>query len=120
MVVQVTQERLVELKAIGELPLHIAHRLEELVEDGTGLLDVMITNKAILHACEECTRAARSVRRALRRREEEFVRREVSTSVKETMPERQPVFLHEHLEDQMSLGSASTFRAWVTHGFEVE
>jgi len=102
MIVDLSKETFVELKSFGKLSLYLPDRLEKLMKDGTRLLDMLLGCETILNRGQErlrriCSSTCTSVFRGWGR-DEELLRREMSTSVKEFMTIREPVLLYQDLE----------------------
>jgi hypothetical protein len=91
--VQVAQEELVELEARRELPLDVVHGLQELVEHGTRLFDMVVSHEPILHAREQglCDISAATT---IHWRQEELLARKVATPVQKSMSKAHEVLLY--------------------------
>mgnify|MGYP001562662008 FL=1 len=99
---QLPQQLLAPLEPLGELPLDLVDAIEELLEDGTRLLErVTRAGELFLHRREE--RRLRTDVVAWDSDERRLVAAEVSRSIREAVAVRDPVFLD---EDGETLGGA--------------
>jgi hypothetical protein len=95
--VEVAEEELVEFEPCGELSLDVSDSLQELVEDRTGLFEVMVARKPILHARKKRLRGIRATS-CVCGRQEKLLAREVATPIQEFMSEADKVLLYQYLK----------------------
>ena len=59
MIVELTQESLIEFKPLWELSLYLSDSIKELMEDWAGFLQMVRATESILHGGNECLRCIR-------------------------------------------------------------